>query len=93
MVREMGHLRHALPVSTRSPGVDKNGVIRSLAMPETLDVTRQDILDYFDNTWALTEVLFSSLVGEEAFYRPPYHHLRHPMSECGFGASASGCGL
>jgi hypothetical protein len=39
----------------------------------------QDLLAYFDNTWALTEVLFSALQGQEAFYRPPYHGLRHPL--------------
>ena len=33
----------------------------------------------FDNGWTLTELLFAGLQGEEAFYRPPYHHLRHPM--------------
>jgi hypothetical protein len=27
----------------------------------------------------LTEVLFSGLNGEEGFYRPPYHHMRHPL--------------
>lgn len=34
---------------------------------------------YFDNTWALTEILFSSLSEEEGFYIPPAHDLRHPM--------------
>lgn len=37
------------------------------------------MLDYFTNTWTLTELLFSGLNGEESFYRPPYHNLRHPM--------------
>ena len=69
------------------------------------------MLAYFNNTWTLTEVLFSGLQGaphpreavgnlrrpcgwrltrlvrrlpsrppgEEAFYRPPYHNLRHPF--------------
>lgn len=41
--------------------------------------TRQDVLDYFDNTWTLTEVLFSALKNEETYTRPPYHQLRHPM--------------
>jgi 5-histidylcysteine sulfoxide synthase len=41
--------------------------------------TKQSLQDYFDNTWTLTEVLLSSLQGEEAFMRPPYHDLRHPM--------------
>ena len=36
-------------------------------------------MEYFDNTWLLTEVLFSGLKGEEPFYRPPYHSLRHPL--------------
>jgi hypothetical protein len=36
-------------------------------------------MDYFDNTWALTEVLFSGLQGKEAFMAPPYHDLRHPL--------------
>ena len=39
----------------------------------------QEIRDYFDNTWTLTEVMFSSLRGEEAFRVAPYHSLRHPM--------------
>lgn len=41
--------------------------------------TRQDILDYFNNTWTLTEILFSGLKTEEAYTRPPFHQLRHPM--------------
>ncbi len=41
--------------------------------------TRQDMLDYFQNTWSLTELLFQGLKTEETFVRPPYHGLRHPM--------------
>ncbi len=45
-----------------------------------LDIcTRQDVLNYFDNTWTLTELLFQSLKTENAFTRPPYHQLRHPL--------------
>lgn len=40
---------------------------------------RQDILDYFNNSWTLTELLFQSLKVEEAYIRPPYHGLRHPL--------------
>ena len=40
---------------------------------------RDEILKYFQNTWELTEILFSSLVTEEAFYRRPYHKTRHPL--------------
>ncbi len=38
-----------------------------------------ELLNYFDNTWALTEVLFAGLNGPEGFYQPPYHNLRHPL--------------
>lgn len=41
--------------------------------------TRQDILDYFNNSWTLTELLFSGLKVEEVYNRPPYHGLRHPL--------------
>jgi 5-histidylcysteine sulfoxide synthase/putative 4-mercaptohistidine N1-methyltranferase len=61
------------------PGRQTDGVLTSLPLPNLASCTRQQVLDYFDNTWTLTEVLFSGLRGEEAFFRPPYHHLRHPM--------------
>ena len=60
------------------PGVRSNGTIASLPQIR-LDSSRKDILDYFNNSWALTDVLFSGLASEEAFYRRPYHQLRHPM--------------
>jgi 5-histidylcysteine sulfoxide synthase len=41
--------------------------------------TRQDVIDYFNNSWTLTELLFQGLKVEEAYVRPPYHQLRHPM--------------
>lgn len=41
--------------------------------------TRQQVLDYFNNNWTLTELLFRGLKNEEAYIRPPYHQLRHPM--------------
>lgn len=45
-----------------------------------LDIcTRQDVLDYFDNEWTLTELLFQGLKNEEVYTRPPYHQLRHPL--------------
>jgi 5-histidylcysteine sulfoxide synthase len=40
---------------------------------------REAMLRYFENTWQLTELLFSGLAGKESFYRRPYHQLRHPM--------------
>lgn len=41
--------------------------------------TRLQILDYFNNSWTLTELLFRGLKNEHAYIRPPYHELRHPM--------------
>ena len=44
-----------------------------------LNAGRDSVLAYFENTWSLTETLFSALVNDEAFYRRAYHKLRHPM--------------
>ncbi len=67
------------PVHNVCPGVDEQGVIHSLPIPNLTNPGRQELLDYFDNSWTLSEVVFASLVGEEGFFRPPYHGLRHPM--------------
>lgn len=40
---------------------------------------RDALLAYFENTWRLTETLFSALVSEEAYYLRPYHKTRHPL--------------
>lgn len=40
---------------------------------------RQALLDYFQNTWRLTETLFSALTCEEAYFERPYHKTRHPL--------------
>eukprot|EP00584_Thalassiosira_punctigera_P000522 CAMPEP_0172526622 /NCGR_PEP_ID=MMETSP1067-20121228/1484_1 /TAXON_ID=265564 ORGANISM="Thalassiosira punctigera, Strain Tpunct2005C2" /NCGR_SAMPLE_ID=MMETSP1067 /ASSEMBLY_ACC=CAM_ASM_000444 /LENGTH=993 /DNA_ID=CAMNT_0013310161 /DNA_START=78 /DNA_END=3059 /DNA_ORIENTATION=+ len=61
------------------PGVDEKGVLRSLPLPNLSAVTRQGAKDYFDNSWTLFEMLFAGLKGEEPFYRPPVHGLRHPQ--------------
>lgn len=61
------------------PGRQPDGTLTSLPLPNLANCTRDSVRAYFDNTWTLTEVLFSSLCAEESFYRPPYHHLRHPM--------------
>ena len=61
------------------PGV-KNGSLFSLPqLSLEAGMSRETIQAYFDNTWTLTEVLLAGLEGEEAFVRPPYHELRHPM--------------
>lgn len=67
------------PLQGECPGVDGEGILRSLPALNLKTVTRRELLDYFDNGWALTEVLFAALQGADAFYRPPYHRLRHPM--------------
>lgn len=67
------------PIFGQCPGVQADGIISSLPLIDLSQCSRQDVLDYFDNTWTLYEVLFSALQGEEPFYRPPYHQLRHPQ--------------
>lgn len=61
------------------PGVGADGKIRSLPLPHLGRVTRQATQDYFDNSWTLMETMFAGFHGEEPFYRPPVHGLRHPQ--------------
>lgn len=61
------------------PGVDQWGKIHSLPIPNLATCTRQEVQDYFDNSWTLTEVVLSGLASPEVFYRVPYHGLRHPL--------------
>jgi len=60
------------------PGVKADGTITSL-LQVRLDSSRKELLDYFNNSWTLTETLFSALASEEAYFLRPYHKLRHPM--------------
>ena len=46
-----------------APGMQPDGTLTSLLLPSLAAVTRQAALDYFDNTWLLTETLFSALQG------------------------------
>lgn len=55
------------------------GALTSLPLPNLGSCSRDEVRDYFHNTWALTEVLFSGLRCQEAFYTAPYHQLRHPL--------------
>jgi len=66
------------PLPGVCPGVTSRG-IHSLPQPNFNKVTRQDIQDYFDNSWTIVEALFAGFKGEEPFYRPPVHGLRHPQ--------------
>jgi 5-histidylcysteine sulfoxide synthase/putative 4-mercaptohistidine N1-methyltranferase len=44
-----------------------------------LNAGRGAVLAYFKNTWALTELLFSSLNSDEVYFLAPYHKTRHPL--------------
>ena len=59
--------------------MDAKGKLRSLPLPNLSSVTREAAKEYFDNSWTLYETLFAGLNGEEYFYRPPVHGLRHPQ--------------
>ena len=67
----------------KAPGFDaERNCLASLKAPDLRErgpELRDTLEDYFENGWALTEVLFSSLRGPEAYYRPPAHGLRHPL--------------
>lgn len=65
--------------SAEAPGMQPNGTLASLPMPNLATCSRAEVLDYFINGWMLNEVLFSALQGTAAFVLPPYHQLRHPM--------------
>ncbi|MBY0355602.1 MAG: 5-histidylcysteine sulfoxide synthase [Rickettsiales bacterium] len=66
------------PVHGVCPGVTPDGVIHALPQV-SLTASRTEILDYFNNGWTMTEVLFSGLRDDAAYVRRPYHQLRHPM--------------
>lgn len=62
------------------PGFDpETQSLKALPLLNLSLCSRQDVLDYFDNTWTLTEVLFSGLLTEQAFLKAAYHQLRHPL--------------
>lgn len=55
-----------------------DGSVRSLPQLH-LRANRADILAYFQNSWLLTDLIFQGLASEDAFFRRPYHKLRHPL--------------
>lgn len=61
------------------PGFE-SGYLHALPMPDFNTCTRQDVLDYFDNGWTITEMLFESLLHDSTYTRPPWHQLRHPKA-------------
>jgi 5-histidylcysteine sulfoxide synthase len=67
------------PADPKCPGRRADGTVAGLPTPNLATCTRREVRAFFDNGWTLTELLFASLTCEEAFYRPPYHNLRHPF--------------
>lgn len=73
--------------SARTPStivIDKQAVSAAATPLHSLPLLnlqggREAVLDYFENTWALTESLFAGLTCEEAFFLRPYHRTRHPL--------------
>jgi 5-histidylcysteine sulfoxide synthase len=64
----------------KCPGFDQErNCLVALPLLNLSLCSREDILAYFNNSWTLTELLFQSLKVEEAYARPPYHALRHPL--------------
>lgn len=57
----------------------KSQSLQALPLLNMETATREKILDYFNNTWTLTELLFQALKTDRAFISPPYHGLRHPL--------------
>lgn len=51
------------PEAADAPGVLPDGTVTALPLPDLSRCTRQSVLDYFNNCWLRTEVLFSGLQG------------------------------
>ncbi len=66
------------PPQTATQSADASSDAGSLPLLN-LASGREAVLDYFENTWELTEQLFSSLASDEAYYVRPYHKTRHPL--------------
>ena len=66
------------PPQTATQSADASSDAGSLPLLN-LASGREAVLEYFENTWALTEQLFSSLASDEAYYVRPYHKTRHPL--------------
>ncbi len=60
-----------------APGMAADNTLSSLKLV-SCHASRRELQEYFDNGWALTEMLFSGLK-EGALYARAPHKLRHPM--------------
>ena len=67
------------PSSIGNQSLNAAAAVSAASASASALLIKKSLQDYFDNTWTMTEVLLSSLQGEEAFQLPPYHDLRHPM--------------
>lgn len=66
--------------SHRHPGEQENTASLPHSLPLlNLNNGRGALLAYFENTWALTEQLFTALASDDAFFIRPYHKTRHPL--------------
>lgn len=52
--------------------------LKSTQTPKTISPNKAEWKAYFENTWELYEILFSSITGEDALYEAP-DPLRHPL--------------
>lgn len=52
--------------------------IQSIPTPKLTHCTKENLKSYFDNTWALYEMLFSSIKSDETLYQSP-DPLRNPL--------------
>ena len=80
IVPGLGARRRTLTTRSWAPYADKAPVLESLTMaPVHLSSgTREGVLAYFRNTWALTDTLFSALKNDSVFYSVP-DKLRRPL--------------
>jgi hypothetical protein len=77
----LGARRRELRTKTYAPFADgKSAVLESctLAKCHLSKASREDVMEYFLNTWGLTESLFSGLRDDSVFYAVP-DKLRRPL--------------
>ena len=78
--RDLSWYTGKAPLPGVCPGVTQDGHITSLPLLNlSPGITKKHIMDYFDNTWTMTEVLNAALQGHKSFFVAPPHNLRHPM--------------
>ena len=68
--RGLGAARRTLDSRTFDPAREEALVLESatLALVHMSRASRQDVLDYFHNTWAMTDALFAGLLNDAVFY-------------------------